>query len=158
MIETFDPKQKANEKRYYLSCKVLAKDCSYEDEQSTGTTMVSEQLVFLIPNTSTERDLFYSAWLPENPNDPQELGVTMGHPVYSTFRAALWRATEYVREIHLFVMSKGAEEILKRLDGQVVNVEILGEQEDYLLDGQVDHDLSLNKNKYEKVTHIGDKE
>lgn len=158
MIQAHDSKQKACERRYYLTCKVVVKECSYEDEQSTGTTLVAEQLVFLIPTVSTERDLFYNAWLPDDPNEPQELGITMGHPLYSTFRVALWRATEYVREIHLFVMSKGAEEILKKLDEQVVNVEILGEQEDYLLDGQIDHDLSLNKNKYEKVTHIGDKE
>jgi hypothetical protein len=48
--------------------------------------------------------------------------------------------------IHIFVMSKGAEETLKTLDGKIVNVEILGEQEEVLLDGMLDHELVLNKN------------
>jgi hypothetical protein len=73
----------------------------------------------------------------------------MGHPVFSAFRAALYRKSTFHPELpdnHIFVMSKGAEEILKRLDGQMVMCEILGEQEEYLLDGMIDHDLSLNKN------------
>jgi hypothetical protein len=158
MIEAYDPKQKACERRYNLKCKVIAKDCSYEDEQSTGNSQVTEKLVFLLPQDNQERTLFYNAWLPEDAESHVELGVTMGHPLYSTFRSALWRATPFVREIHLFVMTKGAEEILKKLDGQLVDVEILGEQEDYLLDGQVDYELTLNKNKYEKITELGSKE
>ena len=152
MVEFHDPQKKAMERRYNLRCKVLVKDCSYEDEQSTGNTQTTEKLVFLIPEDNEQRTLFYMTWLPDMADECQELGASMGHPMYSTFRLALWRATPFVREIHLFVMSKGAEEILKRLDNQVVNVEILGQSEDDLLDGQTDYDLVLNKNKYDKIT------
>ncbi len=155
MIEAFDPRQKACERRYNLTCIVLVKECSYEDEQSKGNQVVTEKLVFLLPEDTQERTLFYNAWLPESIDEHQELGGMIGHPVYSSLRLALWRATEYVRDIHLFVMSKGAEEVLKNLDGKKIALEILGEHEDNLLDGQKDFELALNKNKYEKITSIG---
>lgn len=144
-MEFHDPIQKAQQERYHLTCKVLVKECSYEDEQSTGTKLVTEKLVFLLPQDSDQRTRFYNTWLPDY-EEYQEIGIEMGHPLYSAFRAALYRQGQFLPEIHIFVMSKGAEEMLKKLDGQLVNVEILGEQEEALLDGMLDHDIVLNKN------------
>lgn len=155
MIEAYDAKEKACERRYNLSCKVIVKDCTYEDEQSKGNSQVTEKLVFLLPQDNTERTLFYNAWLPEMVDEHQELGAVIGHPLYSSLRVALWRSTSFVNEIHLFVMSKGAEEVLKTMNEKIIQVEILGQGEDQLLDGQKDFELTLNKNKYEKVTSIG---
>lgn len=155
-MELHDPEKKACQRRYMLRCKVLVKNCSYEDEQSTGTTIVSEELVFLLPQVSTERDKFYIAWMPSE-EAYQELGVEAAHPLFSTFRVSLFPRSNNLNEPHLFVQSKGAEEILKRLDGQMVMVEVLGEDEDSLLDGQLDHDLTLNKNsKITEPINLGD--
>jgi hypothetical protein len=143
---------KPTERRYTFNVKVLAKDVTYSDEQSTGTTQVTERLVFLVPQQSTHRDLFYSAWLPDTDSEPVEVGCEMGHPVYSNFRAALWRRTQFVGDIHLFVMSKGAEELLKPLDGRTVEVTTLGELEDQQLDQMRDYELPYNKNK---GVHVG---
>ena len=147
-MEVYDADQKASQRRYYLTCKVYVRDCSYEDVQSTGTTLVSEKLVFLVPQESDQKTLFMMAWAPEE-DAYQEIGCEVGYPVYSPFRGALYRVSSFHPDIpmnHIFVMSKGAEEILKRLDGQIVNVEVLGEQEESLLDGMVDHELTYNKN------------
>jgi hypothetical protein len=147
-MDFHDPVQKAMQTRYFLRCKVFVRDCTYEDQQSTGNVNISERLVFLCPEEGDQRTLFYKAWLPDI-DGHQEIGCEMGHPVYSAFRAALYRKSSFHEELpdnHIFVMSKGAEEILKRLDGQIVNVEVLGEQEEALLDGMLDHELILNKN------------
>lgn len=147
-MDFHDPYQKAMQIRYYLRCKVYVRECSYEDQQSKWNQAITETLVFLCPEESDERTRFYMAWLPDF-ESYQEIGCEMGHPVYSTFRAALYRKSTFHTDLpdnHIFVMSKGAEEILKRLDGQIVTVEILGEQEEVLLDGQIDHELVLNKN------------
>lgn len=141
------PQLKPEEQRYNIKCKVIAKEVTYADEQSTGTVNVTEKLVFLVPQASTQRDLFFSTWLMDTIEQPSEVVCVCGHPVYSTFRAALWRRTQFVGEIHLFVMSKGTEEILKELDGQFITIEVLGQQEDTLADNQRDWDLPYNKNK-----------
>jgi len=147
-MEFHDPYQKAMQVRYFIRCKVLIRNCSYMDEQSKGNQLVSEELVFLVPQESDERTRFFKAWLPDF-EEYQEIGCEMGHPLYSAFRAALYRKSTFHNDIpdnHIFVMSKGAEEILKKLDEQIVNVEILGEQEETLLDGMLDHELNYNKN------------
>lgn len=147
----FNKAPKPTERRYRFSCKVIAKDVTYTDEQSTGTFQVTEKLVFLLPQQSTQRDLFFSAWLPDTDEQPTEVGCEMGAPLYSTFRCALWRRTQFVGDIHLFVMSKGAEESLKPLNGKTVEIEVLGEQDDVLLDQMRDFELAYNKNKGVKV-------
>lgn len=147
----FNKALKPTERRYRFKAKVIAKDVTYTDEQSTGTFQVTEKLVFLLPEQSTQRDLFYSAWLPDTDHEPIEVGCEIGHPVYSCFRAALWRRTQFVGDIHLFVMSKGAEELLKPMNGKSVEIEIMGEQEDQQLDGMRDFELAYNKNKGVRV-------
>jgi len=146
MIDLVPNEKKIEEHRYQLKAKVIVKDVTYTDEQSTGTSQVTDKLVFLIPEDSTQRDLFYTAWLPDDPDSPQEVVCQAGHPVYSTFRAALWRRTQHVGDIHLFVMSKGTEEVLKTMNGLSLVFEVLGQQEDNLADNQRDWKLPYNKN------------
>jgi hypothetical protein len=150
----FSTVKKPTERSYTFNCHVVVKEVTYSDEQSTGTKLVTEKLVFLMPEQSTQRDLFYSAWLPDTDATPQEVGCEMGHPVFSTFRAALWRRSQFVGDIHLFVMSKGAEELLKPLEGRRLEVTVLGEQEDTRLDEQRDWELPYNKNKGSKVEAV----
>lgn len=139
---------KPTERTYQLKCKVVAKNVSYEDEQSTGVQMVSEVFTFLIPEPSTQRDLFYSAWLPETTKECIEVVCQAGYPIYSPFRCALWRRTQHVGEIHLFVMTKAVEEELKLMNGENLVIEVLGEQQDNLADHQKDYEI-INKKIYE---------
>ena len=133
------------EQHYHLKCKVIVKMVTYMDEQSKGTTQVSEELVFLIPQESDERTKFLMAWLPDTDDQHQEIGVELGAPLFAVARAALWRRTEHVNEYHLFMMTKSAEEFLKPLKNRVIDVEVLSEKEDHVLDGQRDHDLPYKK-------------
>ena len=146
MLDLQPQHQKKEQQRYQLKCKVVVKEVTYQDEQSTGTTNVSESLVFLTIEPSTQRDLFYSVWLPDTVETPTELVCQAGHPVYSTFRCALWRRSQFVGDIHLFVMSKGTEEVLKEMTDKYIVIEVLGEQEDQLADTQRDWNLPYNKN------------
>jgi hypothetical protein len=150
----FNTVKKPTERTYTFTCEVVAKDVTYADEQSTGITMVTEKLVFLLPEQSTQRDLFYNAWLPDTDQQPQEVGCETGHPVYSTFRAALWRRSQFVGDIHLFVMSKGAEESLKALHGRRIEITVLSEGEDTRMDTQRDWELPYNKNKGQKIEAV----
>jgi hypothetical protein len=143
------------ERRYIVTCRVLVKEVSYEDEQSTGTTTVTESLVFLLPEQSTQRDLFYNAWLPDTADTPVEIVCEAGHPVYGMFRAALWRRSQFTGDIHLFVMSKGAEEELKQINGKRIELTVYGEQEDQAIDGaHRDWELPYNKNKGQAVEKV----
>lgn len=144
----FNKTPQPTERRYTFTCRVVAKDVTYEDEQSKGRETVTEKLVFLLPDQSTQRDLFYNAWLPETADEPVEIVCETGHPVYGMFRSALWRRSQFVGDIHLFVMSKGAEETLKALDGRRIEITVYGEHEDQMIDGaHRDWELPYNKNK-----------
>jgi hypothetical protein len=141
MSYEFDKRKKPTEIRYFLKCKVLVKKVSYLDEQSTGTTQVEDEFVLLLPEESTQRTKFLMTWLPDTNLECQELGCEIGHPVFSLFRGALWRETEHLKQIHIMVMTKSTEELLKPLDGKHVQLEVLGENEDEILDGQEDFDM-----------------
>lgn len=148
----FSKAQKPAERRYTFACKVVAKEVTYLDEQSTGNQLVNEELVFLIPEQSTQRDLFYAAWLPDTDAEPSEIVCEAGHPVYGAFRSALWRRSQFVGDIHLFVMSKGAEESFKEINGKRIEITVYGEQEDQAIDGSHrDWELPYNKNKNQTV-------
>lgn len=135
---------------YTFKCRVVAKEVTYEDEQSTGVTQVTEKLVFLIPDQSTERDKFYFAWLPDTDLEPAEIVCEIGHPVFSIFRAALWRRTQHVNDFHIFVMTKGVEEILKALHDKSIVLKVLSSADDHKADTQRDWKLPYNKNKTER--------
>jgi hypothetical protein len=117
------------ERRYNLSAKVTVKHVTYRDEQSKGISNAEADIVCLIPQESTERDLFFGAWLPDTLDGSHELGIMMGHPVGGTFRAAIRHGNEWCREKHLFVMTKWVEDILKSVPGQITHFHVLGEQE-----------------------------
>lgn len=117
------------ERRYELSAKVVVKAIAYRDEQSKGITNAEAEMVFLVLRESTERDLFFGAWLPDTLQGSHELGIQMGHPINSYFRAAIMHGNERCSEKHLMVMTKWVEDILKQLDCQTVNFTVLGEQE-----------------------------
>jgi hypothetical protein len=140
------------EQRYHLKCKVLVKKVSYMDYQSKGETLITEDFVFLIPQESTQRSLFMGAWLPDTLEGNSEIGLEIGRPVEGHARACLRRKNKIVPEAHIFVMSRGAEELIKdwaranrgflwtRQDCYL-DITVLAENEDELLDQQKDFDL-----------------
>jgi len=152
MSYEFDKRKKPTEIRYFMKCKVLVKEVSFEDEQSKGKSQVNDKFVYLIPEDSTQRTKFLMTWLPDTNLECQELGCEIGHPVFALFRAALWRETEHLKQIHIMVLTKSTEELLKPLDGKYVQLEVLGEDEDELMDGQVDHDM--DKKDWEKAQDL----
>lgn len=142
-----NPAKKPQEIEYHLRCKVVAKEVTYLDEQSKGTTQVTEKLVFLIPQANDQRSKFFFAWLPDTDLDPAEVVCEIGHPLFAIFRAALWRRTQHVNDFHLFVMTKSTEEMLKPMHDKTVDVTILPCTDEAKADGQRDWKLPYNKNK-----------
>jgi len=141
MSYEFDKRKKPTQIRYFLKCKVLEKECTYLDEQSNGTQQVTEKFVFLIPENNDQRTRFLMTWLPDTTLECQELGCEIGHPIHSLFRVALWRSSQFLEGIHMMVLTKGTEELLKPMNGKYVQLEVLGEDEEELLDRQTDFDM-----------------
>jgi hypothetical protein len=154
MSYEFDKRKKPTQIRYFMKCKVLVKEVSYADEQSTGVQQVTDKFTYLIPEESTQRTKFLMTWLPDTNLDCQELGGEIGHPVYSLFRMALWRESEHLKQIHLMVLTKATEDLLKPLDGKYVQLEVLGEDEDEILDGQ--DDVDMERKDWDKIHDLDD--
>lgn len=145
MSYELDKSKKPTQIRYYIKCKVVAKSVTYLDEQSNGVAQVTDTLVALIPDESSQKAKFFITWLPDTDLEAQELGCEIANPIYTVFRAALWRRTQHFKDYHLLVMTKSTEELLKPYHGKFINVEILGEDEEQTLDEQRDYDLPYQK-------------
>jgi hypothetical protein len=157
MVDFEDNKQ--NKIHYFLKCKLVVKETTYLDSQSKGEKLMTERFVYLIPELSTQRDLFLSAWLPETPDKGEEIGLMIGAPVNGFVRACLKRKNKNIDNHHIFVMSRGAEEDLKDYyDSKkgflglrrsiYLDVEVLGDHEENSLDGMKDFEIA-NKKHYE---------
>jgi hypothetical protein len=155
-IEFSDPEEQARSEEYALKCKVHVKEITYEDFQSKGEMgLVTEEMIFLEPYPSTQRDLFFSAWLPDYEQDhitkkivPTHTEVTCkaGHPIYGYFKCAVHRRDErFNSSPYLFVMTKAAEEELKMLRGKDIIFTVLGQDDENLGDYMKDYDLSGKK-------------
>jgi len=134
------------EKHYFLKCKVHIVKVCYEDYQSKGNLgTVEEDMVFLEPEINTEATRFYNAWLPDSLEEAAEIGISMGYPVFGMFRACVRRFHKDFKRPHIFVMSRGAEEIFKHLKLKNIEVEVMGASEEEALDAQKDFDLASKK-------------
>jgi hypothetical protein len=131
----FNAAPKPEDLTYYLNCEVIVKEVPYEDEQSTGTTQQTDLMVFLRIKESSQRDLFYAAWLPDMDDESHEVVCRAGNPIDGYFRCAVFRRSKNFQEKHLFVMSKGAEEELKRIpQGWNLYIEVLPQNDDTMAD------------------------
>jgi len=133
-----------NEKEYHLKCLVQVKEISYMDEQSKGSFINTEEMVFLIPQESDERTKFLMAWLPDTNEEHIEVGFEIGNPVYSVFRGAVQRYHKkaQIKVPFIFVMTRAVEEQLKNMNRQFVLIKSLGESDELRLDAQKDYELS----------------
>jgi hypothetical protein len=155
MLEFPNPDEKLREQEYCLRCKVVIKEVTYEDFQSKGVLgNVTEKMAFLIPQEGTQRDMFFSAWLPDYEQDSKgnvvpthtEIACKTGHPVYGFFRASVHRPDERMSEPYIFVMSRSVEEDLKALDGKFVIIDVLGDSEIEKADYAKDYELANRTN------------
>lgn len=135
--------------RFYLTCKVVKKKFSYKDLQSRNkTSNQTAESIILVPEQTTECDLFLNAWLPPQ-YTPDELKLMMerkipveayheivmetGMPVNGYFRGALTRADFRLDRPHIFVMTHKAEQLLAKMEGKKIRVTVLGDGEEEAL-------------------------
>lgn len=148
MLQNLD--QRIPEPEFVVTARVEVKKITYKDLQSQGeqaAQQVEDDMVFLIPLYSSQRDYLFSKHLPEIAGEAVELPAMIPHPVSGFVRVALMRRDKRCAEHYLFVMTKGAEEDLKHCDGKEVEVRILSEHDDNVLDLQKDFHIS-NKKQY----------
>lgn len=100
------------ERSYRLKCYVFCKRVTFLDEQSQGTFNNETVNVYLIPDQSTQMQLFYGAWLPEKRDEHHELAVLLGNPGNIPARCSIHRWTKHMQKPHLMVMSQEAENSL----------------------------------------------
>jgi hypothetical protein len=151
-VEFLDPQEKALRETYFLDCKVLVKEISYLDEQSKENVQRTEEMVFLVPKHSTQMELFFHAWLPEDVGGTLEIAMKAGHPIYGYFKGAVQRRNSNCKEHHIFVMSRGAEEDLKMLRGKTVKIEVLPVNQEYQADYM--KNFSVVDNKADKIMSV----
>lgn len=144
-IEFIDPQDKAERETYTLKCKVVVKEIPYVDEQSKENVQRTDQMVFLVPEQSTQMELFFFAWLPEDPDTHHEIAMKAGHPVYGYFKGAVMRRNDRCNQHHIFVMSRGAEEDLKMIKDKFLVVEVLPKDQEYQADYMKDYTLAGNR-------------
>jgi hypothetical protein len=142
------------QRQFHFRCKLVVKDVTYQDSQLTDTTLKTEKMAFLIPQASSESDRFYDAWLPSS--NEEEVEITCRCSAFrGYFRCMVRRADERMREPHLFVMSKGAEEEFKKISlkkifftTQKIDLTVMSEDDEELSCGTeaVNYDLPVNRN------------
>lgn len=101
-------------KKYRFHCHVHSRKVGFEDIQGKGKkqevkTQTEADLIFLVPDDSSEADRFLAAWLPDTDDETFEILLQMPRPVYGMCRVAIRRASQWMPRPHLQVMSLGAE-------------------------------------------------
>ena len=164
--EATDESRDPTEREYHLNCKVVIKEVSYADHQSTETKQVARKLVYLVPDESTQRNKFLDAWLPRFAatsddvlNDPSascEIVFLMGHPFKQPARGAVMAANHRCGEHHIYLMNLGLTQLLcdQLFDGRVVPVTVLpssydgpeGSAADSAIEGELHFEKKVYKN------------
>lgn len=156
-IELHDPEAEKTKRPYVLKCKVHAMETTYDDVQSQGSQgLVTEKMIYLKPESCSETDRFYDAWLPSGifirpdgskiGKEHHEVAVQCGHPINGYFRCAVKRGDKDFPHFHLFVMTMSAEKELLEMDGKTIIITVLPEDEEHLAEKAKPMDLSINKN------------
>lgn len=152
---------------YQIKCKVKIITQSYM-EIADGRMHEATSVLLLPDLESTEVSRFLATYLPDiscvcldcnndniriyNTECPKcesenlkrehtEVPAWIAGPVHEVCRLAVLRKNNYCEQHHMFVMSTGVEEILKNMDGRIVNVKIL----DILQDNACDNASSINR-------------
>ncbi len=121
------------QQEYNLKCRVEIKRLTYK-EIADGRQHEADCVLLIPDHEATETMKFFTAWLPDTIDTYHEVPSYVLHPINSPCRMAVLRNDELDGFHHLFVMSTGIEEILKRRNGQSVFVRILPEADDEICD------------------------
>ena len=135
----FGPPEPTNRK-YVLNCLVVIKRKGYTDYKGRK---LEDDLAYLVPQEGDQRDRFIMAWLPESDEDSIECVGMIASPVDSSCRFKVKRANSGIDKPHLFVMSKGCEDILKLMEGKKISVTVLPESEEAQGDEAIDTDQDI---------------
>lgn len=131
-------------REYVIRAKVKVVKQSWFQGLLGGKTEFKAAL--LIPEEGDSTTMFYSAWLPDAANEHFEIVMEFGHPVYGTCRAAVLRQGKFYQKPHIFIMSKGVEEILVKKDGmRIENIKILPAAFDDRADSAIDTNVEIAK-------------
>lgn len=151
------------EQKYHLKCSIVKKKISYIDTQSDGVGKLMEaDFIYLVPQESSQRDLFLDAWLPDTRGEVVEVGCRAGNPICGYFRGYIRRANNIINKPHIGIMSLGAEQDLIDFHNRksfwqrerTIEIEILGEQDEHLLDQARNAELPFEKKKYIEDTSV----
>lgn len=131
-------------KKHVISAKVKVAKASWWQGFRGGRSEF--KAVVLIPRDSDATNMFFSAWLPDVVEEHSEVVLQIGRPVYGPCRVAVLRRGKYHDRPHLFVMSKGVEEILENQDGVVLdNLVVMPANKDEFGDGAADSAKDIQK-------------
>lgn len=134
------------ERTYHLTTRV--KVVKMTGKQGVKDTGGSFTVVVLVPEQNDETTRFFRAWLADTEGDNFECLGTMGHPIYGSLRLSVSRGNKTHHEAHLFVMSKGVEDILINKDGEKIQIDIergTADAADFHESDATDTDLAIQK-------------
>lgn len=132
------------EREYNLKCKLKFFRKTVHDPHTNKGQPYERKMCLLIPQESDERVRFLVAWLPEVESEYFELGAYIGSPVDSPCRLSVHRPNEKSDKPHLFVMTKGVEDILiKFKEDSILNVKTLPASNDSEIDFAPDTNLDI---------------
>ena len=104
-------------------------------------------LVLLVPEANAHYGAFLAEWMPDTWGEYFELATIIPSPIDSPCRMSIHRGTdEKSAQPYLTVMSKGVEDVIIRCkkEGDVLEVQVLGEDQDEVMDQMKDSDGSYD--------------
>jgi len=118
-VEFYDYKEELKKREYNFRCKVVRKSVSYQDSAYDGNSHAD--LVVLIPNEGTERDMFMTAYYADaepkvcgegQKSSMVELPAFVGSPCSMPALVRLSWPNQIYHHPHLMVMSFAMENLL----------------------------------------------
>jgi hypothetical protein len=102
------------EQEYKLNCEIRSKLKYYEDETKSGKKFKdSTEMIYLVPQSSSQQVLFYDAWLPSVESEVYEVAAIMLSPINKTCRLGMRRMNRDCQDHHLVLMSVEIEDEVK---------------------------------------------
>lgn len=118
------------DKFFDMRCKIKTAHSSFKNARDQQN---ENDLVFLLPAEGTQKDLFYSRYLPKISEARPwiEFLAEMAYPVCRTARMAICKSSEfYPHGPYIHVMDNEAIELLKKIPGKTVSIRTLSENEE----------------------------
>lgn len=153
MADSFDPSASGplgTQRRYKLSATIKIVEQSYKDWDLVNR---SHKAVILLPLESTQRTLFYDAWLPSFDEDEaseiegaryyEEIVFRIDSPIGLYARGAVILKSKHHSTPHIYLMTAGSDKenrsdvtelLIKLGEGKKIHFTVLREDEEKLAD------------------------